>query len=309
MSPRVGLVLGAGGETGGAFHTGVLNALSRVLGWHASSVDIIIGTSAGSIAGASLRAGLTPQDMYNRCTRQPLSASGQRILDLVPPTERDDPELGARPCGPQAPALLRAFRPGSMKVGVLAAAALPEGTVPTSGISRAIRAISGNTWPDDPLWVVATQLSDGQRVVFGRDSQGSIGDCVAASCAIPGYFRPVVINGTRHVDGGMYSACNLDLLAGSELDLVIVSSPMSVDPMFAKTADWPFRQFLRRQLQKEAALVRKSGANVVIFAPTRDDLQVMGVNPMAPGREAAVARQVLASITERISAEPLLARL
>ena len=39
-----------------------------------------------------------------------------------------------------------------------------------------------------------------------------LADAVAASCAIPGFYRPVEIGGRRYVDGGLYSASNLDLL-------------------------------------------------------------------------------------------------
>ena len=45
---RVGLVLGAGGATGHAFHAGVLSALAEETGWDPRAADIIVGTSAGS---------------------------------------------------------------------------------------------------------------------------------------------------------------------------------------------------------------------------------------------------------------------
>ena len=50
---------------------------------------------------------------------------------------------------------------------------------------------------------------------------------MAASCAIPGFYRPVKIGGRRYVDGGVCSASNLDLLAGRGLDLVICLNPLS----------------------------------------------------------------------------------
>ncbi len=252
---------------------------------------------------------MPPQDMFNRSTGQRLSPQGYALRSRIPTPERNDPEMGARPRGPQAPALLKAFRPGQMKVGVLAAAALLEGKISTRTISEGVGGLCENRWPDKPLWVVATQLSDGKRVVYGRDAHGPIGKCAAASCAIPGYFRPVVINGIKHVDGGMYSACNLDLLAGQELDAVIVSSPMSSHPAFAKTLDLPFRQFLRAQLEREAKKLRSGGTKVIVFAPSREDLPIMGVNPMAPGREDAVARQVEQSASKRLRDGSLLAQL
>src|SRR3954468_9052054 len=51
---RVGLVLGAGGVTGDAFHRGVLRALQD-RGYDARSADVVVGTSAGSVGAAFLR--------------------------------------------------------------------------------------------------------------------------------------------------------------------------------------------------------------------------------------------------------------
>jgi NTE family protein len=49
-----------------------------------------------------------------------------------------------------------------------------------------------------PLAVVATELSSGEPAVF---RSGSIADPVRASCAYPGVFTPVSVNGVLHVDG------------------------------------------------------------------------------------------------------------
>ena len=57
---RVGLVLGAGGVQGGAWLTGALVALAEETGWDPASADYIVGTSAGSMLGSLLAAGLPP---------------------------------------------------------------------------------------------------------------------------------------------------------------------------------------------------------------------------------------------------------
>jgi NTE family protein len=48
--------------------------------------------------------------------------------------------------------------------------------------------------------VVATDLASGEKVVF---RSGNTGVAVSASCAVPGVFQPVVINGKSYVDGGL----------------------------------------------------------------------------------------------------------
>ena len=79
-SPRVALVLGAGGSVGHSFHVGVLSALADELGWDARAADLVIGTSAGSVVGAGLRAGLAPADMRARALGRPLSPEGSRLV-------------------------------------------------------------------------------------------------------------------------------------------------------------------------------------------------------------------------------------
>ncbi len=56
---RIGLVLGAGGSAGVAYHGAILGALEEATQWDPRTADIIVGTSAGAITGSMLRAGVT----------------------------------------------------------------------------------------------------------------------------------------------------------------------------------------------------------------------------------------------------------
>src|SRR6185437_16911695 len=97
-------------------------------------------------------------------------------------------------------------------------------------------------------------------------------------------------------DGGVHSPTNADILAGLGLDLVVISSPMSIarrNPRF--TPDQPARRFARLRLAREVARIRKSGTPVLAFQPTDDDLAVMGLNAMDPTRRAEVTRQAIES--------------
>lgn len=51
-----------------------------------------------------------------------------------------------------------------------------------------------------PFAVVATDLASGEKIVFRT---GNTGIAVSASCAVPGVFQPIVINGKSYVDGGL----------------------------------------------------------------------------------------------------------
>src|SRR5215218_5415633 len=54
--PRTGLVLGAGGVLGAAWMAGALAALQRRLPYPVGAVDLIVGTSAGSVRAAAAAA-------------------------------------------------------------------------------------------------------------------------------------------------------------------------------------------------------------------------------------------------------------
>jgi NTE family protein len=180
---------------------------------------------------------------------------------------------------------------------------LPEGAVPTTTISSGIGAIYGSRWPDRPLWLCAVRLDDGALVVFGQEGSppAEVGDAVAASCAIPGYFAPVKVGGVRYVDGGAFSLTNLGLVAGLGLDLVIVSAPMSKAGRRITAAGGSLvREAGRAQLDREALRVRRRGTPVIAFHPTTEDQAVMGLNAMDPRRRAAVVRQARTSTLRRL---------
>jgi NTE family protein len=61
-----------------------------------------------------------------------------------------------------------------------------------------------HTWPEHRLLVVAVDAESGERRVFDRTSGVQLVDAVAASCALPGVWPPVTIDGRRYMDGGMY---------------------------------------------------------------------------------------------------------
>jgi NTE family protein len=309
--PRIGIVLGAGGEVGHAFHAGVLAALADVTGWDARDAEVVVGTSAGSLVGALLRAGLSGSDLAARVAGQPLSDDGRHLLDraeeanghLRPIPTRVPRRRGVPMMSSPAGLVRAALRPWNARPGTVAAALLPEGRVPTEVISVGLGPLFP-TWPDAPLWINAVELHTGRRVTFGRDlvRDVDVATAVAASCSIPGFFAPVEIDGIRFVDGGAHSPTNADLVAGIALDLVVVSSPMSIAGNAIRFApDQPARRFARFTLAQEVARVRRTGTPVITFQPTPADLAVMGLNSMDPARRGEVARQARISAVERLA--------
>lgn len=297
--PRIGLVLGGGGITGTAFHAGVISGLADA-GWDARQAEVIVGTSAGSTAAALMRAGLPPRDYVPRVTGEPVSAEGARVLDRIGRIPTPPPRRRGRR-GPASPDLLRAVarRPWSYPLGVTLAAALPAGTVSIEEVNPGFGPLF-QAWPQRPMWITAVSLETGRRVVFGRDAVTSVALAVSASCAIPGYFAPISIDGIPYVDGGAHSTNNLDLLADQGLDLVIVSAPMSTtDPWATDLSNFPRVPF-RHQLDREVAKVRRSGTPVIVLQPDRRLRGLMGINSMDLAKRPAVARAVRQYAARRV---------
>jgi NTE family protein len=260
-------VLGAGGTAGEAFHRGVLRALHDV-GLDARDAEVLVGTSAGSIVAASIR---------RRAAGRPVRPVTVRPQ---PPRLRD-----------RAAALELFRRPRQALNSVLLRPEFVNGRTSTRFIVEALRERHGETWPEAPLWVVAVRRRDGRRVVFGRAGEpaADVGSAVAASCAIPGYFAAVEIDGVAYVDGGVHSPTNADLLTSLDLDLVVVSSPMSVQPSAARPrVDLPFRVLFHRYLREEVWALRRGGSTVVTIEPDASVLPTMGLNMMDGRRIDAI---------------------
>ncbi len=284
-APRIGLALGGGGIAGYAFHAGVLGALQEKTGWDPRTAEVIIGTSAGSNIAALLRGSVSVSEMVARMLS--ISTNPNDMSRLRRASGRGVSLQGGLWFGPSSPKLiarealrLHRIRPVNIVVG-----SLPNGRVDNDVLSDQTAKLH-SAWPEQITWVPAVSLDSGELTVFGRDrlhESVEFSDAVAASCAIPGFFRPVRINGERFVDGGVRSMVNVDLLAELDLDLVVVSSPMSLTALSPRS---PFasvlRGYPRYQLAKELAVLEAAGTPHLTFEPDRSTARAMGANPMDP---------------------------
>src|SRR5436190_22994319 len=194
---KVGLVLGAGGVLGGAWLTGGLAAIAEETGWDPASAEYIVGTSAGSVIGSLLAAGVPPWFMVAH-------SAGESFKGVV--------DAGGKPAAEASRSggavfklhrRLPSLAPGSWRLGVAAmrnplrytpaaamGALLPVGLISTAAIGDVVRRVVMQGWADHPnTWIVACDYETGRRVAFGRSGapQADLPDAVAASCAIPGF--------------------------------------------------------------------------------------------------------------------------
>src|SRR4051812_47075439 len=223
--------------------------------------------------------------MVGAFLRKPDAVSPRRMRRPSPSATVHGERLGRAP--ELSPILAALRRPWKARMSILATSLLPTGRHSTEFIAAGARLHHGTAWPDEPLWVVAVRRRDGRRVVFGREGapDTDVAHAVAASCAIPGFFHPVEIAGEVYVDGGAHSPTNADLLRRQDFDVVLISSPMSIEPRGLRpTLDLALRWFWHRVVARETRALRRRSRHVVIFEPGGELLQVMGVNPLHGGR-------------------------
>ena len=298
-SRRLGIVFGAGGTVGMAYHAGVTRALEQA-GIRAGDADLLVGTSAGSVIAAYLRSGWTGEDFWafalgTHPTLAELSDNevASRRRQIFTPRWRSPMELGRiavgsayvlgqavvrRPALP-IPGWLRRRFPGGLFAMTEGERRLPEELAPE--------------WPDKALYLCTVDINTGRRIVLGREGapEVSVAQAVLASCAIPGFYQPVKVGKYTLVDGGVHSSTNLDLAAKFACDLIIGVAPMAYEPVDAPD---PIRQLVRliptRALSRETAYARRKGAEVLLIRPTAAELAIHGANLMRPTAGAEIAR-------------------
>ncbi|MGY1739507.1 MULTISPECIES: patatin-like phospholipase family protein [unclassified Blastococcus] len=309
---RVGLVLGGGGVVGQAYHAGVLAALEHDLGFDARDAEVVVGTSAGSITGTLLRLGVSAEDLAAWTVKAPLSDEADVMRSLA---ETPVPELAPfrplsvlrRPLRLPGPHMVRrAFaRPWRFRPLAAGMALIAPGRHDIVEQLAALREVETPEWPDPALWICAVRRRDGGRVVFGRPGSppAPLHLAVAASCAVPGYFAPVEIDGMGYVDGGVHSPTNAAVLRGSGLDLVVVVSPMSGSAGWRPDLYAAARRHATRLLAREVRALEAEGIETVVFAPGAEEQRVMGDDMMARARLTEVISESFLA-TGRRAAEP-----
>jgi NTE family protein len=323
-TPRVGLVLGAGGVLGSAWLTGALQAIASETGWDPGSSEYVVGTSAGAMIGALLACGVPPWFMAAHTSGEDFGelddaagragADGDRVDGSRFRLHRGVPALGP---GSWRLAVSSLARPYKYSPAALVAGWLPHGPVSTEPLKETVRRVCSEQWAPHPnYWAMSVDYQTGRRVALGREDapDTSLPDAVAASCAIPGFFRAVEIGGRRYVDGGINSASNLDVLESEHLDLVIALNPMSslhagAPRTLGERVAFAVRQAAGRRLGSEAKRLRAAGAEVVLIQPTVHDLDVMGTNLMSRRRRHEVIETAVQTVTEHLHESPLGERL
>ena len=274
---RTALVLGGGGITGIAWEIGLLAGLAE-MGTDLSGADLVVGTSAGSVVGAQLTSGAELAAMYER--------------QLAPATGEQAARLNRNTLAQFGWALLRSrgrdveFR---RRIGALALAAEKAGVTPSEQERLDVigSRLVGSEWPERKLVITAVDAETGEFHPFDRDSGVPLVQAVAASCAVPGVYPPVTIDGRRYVDGGMRSAANADLAQGYDRLVVLAPIPRGIGPIASVDA-------------QVTGLVSR----VAVVSPDKASRSAIGRNvldPAARGPSARAGRAQAATVAARIA--------
>jgi NTE family protein len=173
--PLVGLALG-GGMARGCAHIGVLRELEK----HNIPIDLIAGTSVGSLIGGAYAAGLSPDQIEKMALTISWNDLGRVTISKLGFYNSERTEEYIRKHFP---------------VTEFEKARLPFGAV-------------------------ATDIQTGKMVIF---TEGSLPLAIRASCAMPIFYTPVVVNGRMMVDGGLvgHIPASVARLMGADLVIAI----------------------------------------------------------------------------------------
>ncbi|MEV6879016.1 patatin-like phospholipase family protein [Amycolatopsis sp. NPDC051128] len=259
------LVLGGGGVAGIAWTTGLLAGLAD-RGQDLTGADLIVGTSAGAAVAAQVTSGLPPAELFAR-QAEPARQTPEIPVDID--FEKFAADFGGALTGATTPAEVR------RGVGQLALSAETVSEVDRRAVIEA--RLPSHDWPERRLVIVAVDAETGEPRRFDRASGVSLVDAVAASCAVPGVWPPVTIDGRRYVDGGVRSAENADYAAGSTR--ITVVAPLGLD------SPLPAEKPLLTVLDE----LRAAGAEVALITPDEASVAAIGQNPLDPSTRTPAA--------------------
>ena len=185
--PKVALVLGGGGARGFA-HIGVFRAMEE----EKVPIDLVVGTSIGSIAGAFYCAGISMDEVENLAK----DINWKSISNVSAPT--------------------------------ILSMLLSEQLLSNVQIEEFLKKNIGDLRFEQlkiPLVCVATDLNTGERVLL---RSGSVAFAARASSTLPGFFRPAEYRQRYLVDGGLAENIPVGVAKLFSPD-IIIAVPVSAD--------------------------------------------------------------------------------
>ncbi|MFQ5651419.1 MAG: patatin-like phospholipase family protein [bacterium] len=236
---KVALCLAGGGITGSMFEIGCLKAVDDSLAepHTVNQFDIFVGISAGAIVSALIANGYTPRELFDvilEDKNSPPNFKRKNIYNL-PLT---DFVRSIMPLFTRLPSLIRYGWVNRRHATLMDLISIMQEFIPPGifSLKNLDKFVAAALYPEGKtndfrnlereLYIPATNLDTGQRWVFGEDDDTvPISKAVAASAAIPLFFRPVRINGQDFIDGSTGQVSHVDIAIRNGAKLIVIINP------------------------------------------------------------------------------------
>lgn len=318
---RIGLALAGGGPEGAVYEIGALRALEESIeGLALNELDIYIGVSAGAFVAANLCNGVTSQQLVRGLIRHEPGEHPFEPHIFFTPNYREWARRGLQLPKLVAEVVKHLVGPSAdqtlFESLTRLARALPVGIFDGEPLRRYLeKSFTLNGRTDDfrklkhRLRVVVTDMGTGRAIRFGEEGWDHvpISRAVQASCALPGIYPPVGIDGHDCVDGVLLRTVHAsvaledgtdllfcvnplvpaDLSAGEETTFTglhaLVGPPghgMIVKRGLPTVMSQVFRTLIHSRLQVGMSAYEKRfpDADVLLFEPARDEYRMFFTN-------------------------------
>ena len=209
--PKIGLVLSGGGARG-ISQIGVLQVFEE----NNIDVDLIVGTSIGSIVGGLYSSGYTADELQSSFN----TIDWNEVISLSDKYQRKSLFVEQKKI--QDKSLLTISLDGFTPV-------LPSSVSSGQQITEMLNVLSFNSKyksPESflklkyPFAAVSTDIESGEQIVL---TTGSLTEAMKASSTVPILFAPTKVNGRNLVDGGLTSNIPVDVAKdlGAEFTIVV----------------------------------------------------------------------------------------
>jgi NTE family protein len=204
--PRVAVVLSGGGAKG-YFHIGVLKVLEE----EGLPIDIIVGTSIGSLVGGIYSVGYKAKELEDICKAQDWQAL---LFDDIPRSYLSKTDR-----------TLRQRYLFALQVSEKKKISLPQGVIRGQNVLNLLCGLTGNV-PSDmdfsklpiSFACVAANLETGKEVILNK---GFLPTAMFASMAVPGVFQYPEREDLVLIDGGVVNNFPVDVAKKMGADIII----------------------------------------------------------------------------------------
>lgn len=334
--PRIGLAVAGGGPIGGMYELGALRAMDEAMdGLDMTALDVYVGVSSGAFLASGLANRLDTAEMSRIFLTEVTDQERFRPeIFLRPAFSEYAKRLAAIPrtllgwLGDLATHPLDSnFTDVFGRLGAL----IPTGLFDNNEIEYFLRKLfeshgRTNDFRELPrkLYVIGVELDTGKTVRFGSEGfeHVPISRAIQASAALPGLYPPVEIDGKYYVDGALRRTLHASVALEAGADLVIGVNPLVpfdaalalanhrkvpeslADNGLPAVLSQTFRTMLKSRMQVGLDKYQKSHehADLLVFEPSADDVEMFFTNPFSYTMRQRVAEHAYRATLDDLSA-------